>query len=307
MSDAPLPCADLMPRGVEWGTLALILACYAGWGGVVFWLSGHSAALAVVLAGLLIAFHSSLCHEALHGHPFRSRALNEALMTLPLTLVIPYGRFRDTHLAHHRDERLTDPFDDPESNFLCPVVWAGLASWQKSLMRANNTLLGRMLLGPVISQITFMAADWRLIRAGCRPVIRDWLLHGVGAAVVIWIVSLSPMSLGAYGAAVYLALALLKVRTFLEHRAHDEVTARTVLVEERGPLAFLFLNNNLHIVHHMHPGVPWHALPRLYRRHQAAYRSANQSYVYRSYLQVFRQYLLRPKDPVPHPLWQKDR
>ena len=26
---------------------------------------------------------------------------------------------------------------------------------------------------------------------------------------------------------------------------------------------------------------------------------------YRNYLQIFRNYLLRAKDPVPHPLWQQ--
>ncbi len=306
MSELPKVPAYLMPRGVEWGTLALILACYGAWGAVLFWLAAISLALAVVMTGLLIALHSSLCHEALHGHPFRKRAMNEALMALPLNLVIPYGRFRDTHLAHHRDDRLTDPYDDPESNFLCPEVWRGLPMWRNWLLKANNTLLGRMILGPVISQISFMTGDWRLIRDGDRQVGRDWLLHIAGAAVVIWLVLLSDMPLWAYVLAAYLALALLKIRTFLEHRAHSEVTGRTVLVEDRGLLAFLFLNNNLHIVHHLHPGVPWHALPRLYRRNRAAYQQANHAYVYRSYLQIFRHYFLRAKDPVPHPLWQKD-
>jgi fatty acid desaturase len=37
---------------------------------------------------------------------------------------VPYLRFRDTHLAHHHDPNLTDPYDDPESNFQDPAVWA---------------------------------------------------------------------------------------------------------------------------------------------------------------------------------------
>lgn len=306
MSEAPKVPGELMPRGVEWCTLALISACYGAWCVSVFWLAELSLWPAVLLTAVLIAFHSSLCHEVLHGHPFRTKALNEALMVLPLNLVIPYGRFRDTHLAHHQDERLTDPYDDPESNFLCPKVWAGLPGWQKLTLRANNTLLGRMLLGPLISQVCFMIGDWRLIRAAKRQVISDWLLHIAGAVVVIYLVWLSPMSVWVYGVAVYLGLALLKIRTFLEHRAHEDVHARTVLIEDRGLLAFLFLNNNLHIVHHMHPGVPWHALPRLYQRHREAYKQTNGAYIYRSYLQVFRHYFLRTKDPVPHPLWQKD-
>lgn len=97
----------------------------------------------------------------------------------------------------------------------------------------------------------------------------------------------------------------MKIRTFLEHRAHETAQGRTVVIEDTGPLAFLFLNNNLHIVHHMHPGVPWYALPRLYRARRAEFLAANDGYFYRNYLQIFRNYLLRAKDPVPHPLWQQ--
>jgi fatty acid desaturase len=67
---------------------------------------------------------------------------------------------------------------------------------------------------------------------------------------------------------------------------------------------FLFLNNNLHVVHHMHPGVPWYALPKLYRARRTEYLSKNQGYCFRTYGDVARQYLFRAKDPVPHPLYR---
>ncbi|WP_297341941.1 fatty acid desaturase, partial [Pseudophaeobacter sp.] len=142
-----IDCGMMMPRGVEWGTLGLILACYALWLLVLILLPDLSLSLTVLCLGILAALHSSLTHEALHGHPFRNRLLNEALLFLPLTLFIPYGRFRDTHLAHHRDERLTDPYDDPESNFQDPEIWAQMPGWQRGVLRLNNTLLGRGLLG----------------------------------------------------------------------------------------------------------------------------------------------------------------
>ena len=113
------------------------------------------------------------------------------------------------------------------------------------------------------------------------------------------------MSLWHYLGACYIALALLRIRTFLEHQAHEKVRGRTVIVEDRGPLALLFLNNNLHVVHHMHPGVPWYQLPRLYRDGKTRFLSINQGYFYRSYAEVFAQYLWRAKDPVPHPLWPR--
>ncbi|MEM9126831.1 MAG: fatty acid desaturase, partial [Pseudomonadota bacterium] len=81
--------------------------------------------------------------------------------------------------------------------------------------------------------------------------------------------------------------------------------ARTVIVEDRGPLAFLFLNNNLHVVHHMNPKAPWYRLPGLYRTGRERYLTSNEAYVYKSYTEVFRQYFWRSKDPVVHPLWPK--
>lgn len=289
----------------EWGTFGLILACYAVWFGVVFWLADWVPVLAVPIAGVVIALHASLTHEVLHGHPFRSKALNEALMFLPLNLCIPYNRFRDLHLAHHRDSNLTDPYDDPESNYLDPVVWAAMPQWRRVIRRMNNTLLGRVTLGQVLGQIVFMRDDWRAAQRGDWAIVVAWGLHGVGAAIVVAIVVVSPMALWAYLIAAYIGLGLLKIRTFLEHQAHEKVRARTVIIEDNGPLAFLFLNNNLHVVHHMNPKTPWYQLPALYRARKDQYLASNESYVYRSYGEVIRRYLWRAKDPVPHPLWPK--
>ncbi|MDT8854102.1 fatty acid desaturase [Paracoccaceae bacterium Fryx2] len=259
----------------------------------------------VVLTGIAIAQFSSLQHEVLHGHPFRQRLLNEALVFPGLNLTVPYGRFRDTHLAHHHDPVLTDPYDDPESNYVDPAVWARLPRPARALLRLNNTLAGRVLLGPVIGNALWLNTELRLLRGGDRAVRRDWLLHLGGVALVVAWVWLAPMTGWAYLAAAWIGHGLLKIRTFLEHRAHDLARARTVIIEDRGPLAFLFLNNNLHVVHHMHPDAPWYRLPALYAANRAHYQRRNDGYVYRSYAEVFRKYLLRAKDPVPHPLYSE--
>ena len=298
-------CADLRQvAGPEWPTLALLLLTYALWALGTTWAAGVWLPLGMALVTLAAAQHSSLCHEALHGHPFRHARLNEALVFPALTLCIPYGRFRDTHLAHHHDEILTDPYDDPESNYLDPAVWDRLPGWGRWLLRLNNTLLGRMVLGPAIAQYAFMRADWRLIRAGDGAVLRAWAWHVPAVGLVLWwVLAVGQMPLWAVLLSTYGALSILKIRTFLEHRAHEAARARTVVIEDRGPLALIFLNNNYHVVHHMHPQVPWYRLPALYAARRAHYLRRNDGYVYRSYAEVFARYLLRAKDPVPHPLW----
>jgi fatty acid desaturase len=291
---------------VEWPTLALLIATYLIWGLGTTVVYGWSPVLAIVVTGIAIGQFSSLQHEILHGHPFRLCALNEALGTPALTLTVPYGRFRDTHLAHHHDPILTDPYDDPESNYLDPKVWVRLARWQQVLLRLNNTLLGRITLGPIVGNFLWLRGEWALIRAGDRAVIRDWLLHLAGLVpVVVWL-WVAAMPWWAYLLAAWIGHGLLKIRTFLEHRAHEAARARTVIVEDRGPLAFLFLNNNLHVVHHMHPAVPWYRLPALYAANKDHYLRRNDGYVYRSYAQIFRAHLLRAKDPVPHPLMPQE-
>ncbi len=291
----------------EGPTLALLVGCHALWAGATLGAATLGLWTAIPLAALMITLHSSLQHEVLHGHPFRARIASEATVFLPLGLIFPYRRFRDLHLAHHRDANLTDPYDDPESNYLDPRRWARLSAPMRALLRANNALLGRMLLGPAIGAAAFLRDEARLARTGAadarRALASAWALHGAGLALVgLWLTQIATMPLWAYAAAAYGGLSLLKIRTFLEHQAHDRVSGRTAIVEDRGLLALLFLNNNLHAPHHAHPQVPWHRLPALYAARRAEFLRRNGGYVYRSYAVVLRRHLLRAKDPVPHPL-----
>ena len=287
---------------IEWPTLLLLIGTYALWALGTTAGYGLSPALGIVLTGIAIAQYSSLQHEILHGHPFRSTRLNEALGTPALTLTVPFGRFRDTHLAHHHDPVLTDPYDDPESNYLDPVVWARVPVWLKLLYRANNTLFGRVTLGPLLGNILWLAGEAKLLMRGQPGVRRDWALHLLGLVPVVAWLSYAAMPWWAYLLAAWIGHGLLKIRTYLEHRAHEAARARTVIIEDRGPLALLFLNNNLHVVHHMHPSVPWYRLPALYRDNADHYRRRNDHYIYRNYAEIFRRYLFAAKDPVPHPL-----
>lgn len=289
--------------GFEWPTLLLLLATYAVWAaGTLLW--PWSGLVSVIVTGVAVAQFSSLQHEMLHGHPFRNPHLNHAIVFPALALVIPYERFRDTHLQHHHDPALTDPYDDPESNYQDPAVWARMPRPLRALLRLNNTLLGRILLGPAVGTWFFVKSDLALIRAGRPGILRAWVLNGLGVLLVLgWLWAFTAMPVWAYVAAAYLGYSLLKIRTYLEHRAHEAPRARTVIIEDRGPLALLYLNNNLHVVHHMHPQVPWYRLPALYAARREHYQRRNEAYVYRNYAEIFRRYLLKAKDPVPHPVW----
>lgn len=286
---------------IEWPTVALLVITYCLWAAALLWASDNSVWLAILLAAVAIAQHGSLQHEAIHCHPSKSTALNTALVWPPLTLVIPYLRFRDTHLDHHQDADLTDPYDDPETNFMMPAAWQSLSRVSQAVLVFNNTLFGRLLIGPMIGTLWFLRSDWAKRRADRRIVV-GWLWHVPAACAVLGIVIASPLPVWAYLVAVYVSLALLRIRTFLEHQAHDHATHRSVIVEDCGPLALLFLNNNYHAVHHAHPGLAWYRLPAFYRAHSDRFLKMNGGYRFRSYAQVFAQYMFHQKDPVAHPL-----
>jgi len=60
----------------------------------------------------LVAWHSSLQHELLHGHPTPWQGVNRAIGLIQLSLWLPYDVYRASHLAHHQDETLTNPQHD---------------------------------------------------------------------------------------------------------------------------------------------------------------------------------------------------
>lgn len=286
---------------IEWPTVAVALVCYIGWALATTLVAPWSLALAILCLSVLVTLHSSLQHEVIHGHPFDSQSASDALIFPAIGLMIPYERFRDLHLAHHKDAHLTDPYDDPETQYLDPQIWAGLNPLLQGILRLNATLLGRMILGPAISQCVFMRDDLRLIGASSDSVRRAWLLHLIGAApVVLWVV-VAPIPLWAYVVSCYLGLSILRIRVYLEHQAHAHQGGRTVIVEDRGPLALLFLNNNFHAVHHIKPSAPWYALPALYFANRENYLERNLGYSYPSYRSVMAKHLFRAKEPVAHP------
>jgi fatty acid desaturase len=159
-------------------------------------------------------------------------------------------------------------------------------------------------LGPAIGTYSFIKGDVALHRQGDPTILRAWVLNGVGVGMVLaWLWICASMPVWAYVIAAYFGYGLIKIRTFLEHRAHEAFRARSVIVESRGPLSYLFLNNNFHAVHHMHPKLAWYELPALYGARRDHYRRRNDGYIFASYAPIFRRYLFSAKDPVPHPIW----
>lgn len=286
---------------VEWITVALIGAVYVGWlaAGALLWPVLPAAAL--VAMTVLGALHASLVHECIHGHPTRKRWLNETMVGANLSLIWPYRRFRTLHLKHHHDAHLTDPFEDPESYYRALWQVQEMPAAVRRVLKVNNTMAGRFVLGPVLGALGLVVGDLRAIRQGDRRLLVDWGFHILGLVPVVVLIVWFGIPLWIYVlTVVWGAQALISIRTFAEHRWFETVEGRTIIVEST-PLSLLFLNNNLHIVHHTHPNAPWYKLPRLFRERRDYWVALNNGYVFRNYAELFRTFGFRQKEWVDHP------
>ena len=287
-------------RRIEWPTWLVMIGCHAAWAAGLVSVPVYGWPALVPLA-IAIALHSSLQHEVLHGHPTRNAALNEATVFLPLGLWIPFRRFRDLHIRHHNNEHLTDPYDDPESFYLYELDW-WQAGWAlRLLLSINATFLGRVTLGPLLAIAGFWHSEMRLLWRGDLAVRGAWVRHCLGLVGVIALVAAAGVSLWMYAVAAYGGLALIMVRSFIEHRAAHDPDHRTAVVEAGWFWRLLFLNNNFHFVHHEQPSLAWYHLPLLYRQRGEEVGMRNGGYILPGYGAVAWRWLVRAREPVVHP------
>ncbi len=282
---------------VEWPTLLVAAAIYGGWILATALQSRIPTVLLAVIGGWLIAWHNSLQHEVIHGHPTPWRRVNTALALPPLALWLPYESYRRSHITHHATEHLTEPEHDPESRYPLDGRGPGLALLRLA-RRVQSTLLGRLVIGPVFEVLLFWGTEAARSARGKGAPIGMWVLHAVMvAALLVWLVQVCRMDLLKYLLCfVYPGGALSLIRSFAEHRMDADPAHRVAVVERAPVMGLLFLNNNLHAAHHDRPGAPWYALPGLYARERDRLLQANGGLVYGGYADVFRRYLWRPHD-----------
>ena len=285
-------------EGPTWLVLA---GCYTLWIAALCSVPAIGV-FAIIPLAISIALHSSLQHEILHGHPTRNAVINEALVFVPLGLFIPYRRFRDLHIRHHNDSRLTDPYDDPESFYMAGRDAEQACNITRALLAVNVTFAGRMLVGPSMANYAFWRADLDAIRAGDRRVIDAWLRYVVGMMILVPVLAWFGIGAFLYLGAAYVAMSLIMVRSFIEHRAAEVQAERTAVVDAHWFWRLLFLNNNYHLLHHDNPSLAWYRLPEKWKRERENVAERNGNYVLPGYGHVAWRWLFRRREPYVHPL-----
>ncbi|MCK4866983.1 MAG: fatty acid desaturase [Alphaproteobacteria bacterium] len=277
----------------------LIVVIYGGWF-TVTWFFDSLPWWAVLPAGAwFVAWHNSFQHEALHGHPSRHVWLNELLAWPPLCLWIPFPIYRDFHQTHHETPALTDPYEDPESFYLTRSQWEQTSPVRRAVLIVNNTLAGRMVIGPWLAAVALWKTQLLTIAGGDRRYLGAWVIHFALAGLMfgwLWqVCGISPLDYVLMFAWPGLSLSL--VRSYYEHRPAPEQDGRTAIVDAGPLMSLLFLNNNLHVVHHDRPELPWFALPAIYRRdREDILRRVRGFHFPGGYLGIARRFAFRPKD-----------
>lgn len=289
-------------RRLELPTWGVAVAVYAGWLAVTAYFSALPLWIAVPLGGALVTWHGSLQHETIHRHPTRRAWVNALVGGWPLALWLPYGVYRNRHAAHHLTADIADPIADPESFYVAPARWARMGPVRRALAWAQATLVGRLVLGPVAIVAAFFADEAKQLARGDLRDLGHLAWHAAGVAVVLaWAVGVCGIPLWVYALAfVYPGLSLTLLRSYAEHRPAEQRPHRTAIVEASPVFGLLFLNNNLHVVHHDRPGLPWYELPGRYRRDRDAVLVKNGGYRIDGYWALLRRYGWRPKHAPVH-------
>lgn len=290
-------------RSFEWPTWLVIAIIYGGWLLVTLTYRLLPVWFANLVLLLIATWQMSLQHELLHGHPTRNKTINRLLGVFPLSAWYPYDIYRDSHIAHHRDELLTLPGIDPEGNYVEPQDYKNLSSFQRAIRWSLRTALGRLLLGPAFT----IPPVWATIVSG--PLKRDfryagtWALHLALLLAMLWWVNaqsgISPLHY-LFGIA-YPALSLAMLRSFYEHRPASNPAHRIVINDAALPWRLLYLNNNYHAVHHDYPGLAWYDIPSVYRSDREGFLHRNDGFHIPGYGHLLRKYALKPIDSPVHP------
>jgi len=296
MSDARTATRGLLAAPGDWRTVVLIAAVYGGTAATTLAHDWLGAVPTVLVLSWFGAWHLSMQHEIVHGHPFRSQTMNAVVGSIPVTLWIPFLCFRRDHLEHHEAD-LTNPDLDNESYYVSQEAWDRAGRIRRAAYWANRTLLFRMFVWVLVSTVSYLWMVLKQAVAGTHGRRQAIALHLVGLVPVVWFVSeVAGMPLWQYALGVtYGGRVLNALRPFPEHKYLTDSTERTAMIMAGPVMSLLMLNNNLHVAHHDEPWVPWYDYRSLVARVDAVERARKIGLLYEGgYLEVFRKYAVRP-------------
>jgi fatty acid desaturase len=290
-------------REIDGPTWIVAFVLYSAWFLLVWYHASLPWYAIMPVGAYLTAWHFSLQHEAIHSFRGVPKWLRFAVVFPPLGLWFPFPLYRKSHRTHHRDEDLAVPGVDTESYYVRKEDWDRMGAVWHAILMFNQTLLGRLAIGPLLRLRLLVIREIRRVRSGDRSHLPHWAIHVVAVALLFWFISgVCKFPWWQYVLLVaYPGMSLGLLRAFYEHRAAAAAAERTASVESNFVFGMLFLYNNLHVVHHRNPAMPWYEIPRYYRQNKDALLQANGQFVFSGYGVLARKFLLVPVFKPVHP------
>ena len=277
---------DLLVFGGMWGVGVALAAVGVGLAGGARW---AVLGVSVVVSALALNAFVLLLHEGMHGVLFRSRTLNRAVsVALGATVLMSFSAYRVLHTQHH-DALGTD--DDPDDYHA--YTRRPLAFWTLQFLRLTVGAVLYLVAIPLVAARRGTAADRRNVAAEYVAL----------AALVGLAVALVPRGVLVWGwlAPLPLVALLVQIRGLTQHGLtdrHDALLASRT-VRPHPVVAFLLLNENYHLEHHLFPEVPSYHLPALHRAVWGRLPRATEGRSYLGFLGRFvRQSVRQDETPV---------
>lgn len=286
-------------------TVFLGLALYAAWLALTWWHASIPGLVLFVAGGYVTQWHFSLQHESIHAMRNWPAWLRTAFVWPPLGLWMPYPIYNKSHSTHHVNFYLTHPQRDTESYYQMQADWPPGSGLQRRIAMLNQQLWFRLVFGPFLRLWRLARKETLRVRSGDYSNVPVWAMHAVSLAVILWwVMGVCQMPLWKYLVCfAWPGMSLGMLRTFTEHRWGDKPMERVAIVESNTLMGVLFLYNNLHLVHHRQPTLPWYEIRRRFEDNREEMLAANGNFYYRGYLQIAQLFMFRPVFVPAHPKW----
>lgn len=245
------------------GTLALFAVEMAG---VLVW--DLSRWLTVPMGAAVTFLMFSVLHESTHHAISTNTWVNNAFGHLSVLLVVPwapYALVKFIHIEHHRNTN--------ESKSIDPDAWCEEGpAWQLPLRWAT---------------IDLWYVVFYLRRLPDRPRREVAATFAVFTAVIGGFVAVAAAGHGSallWGFLVPQRFGMLVLAWWFDYLPHhgltvtqreDKYRATRVRVGGEGLLTPLFVYQNYHLVHHLHPSIPFYRYVRAWKRNEQAYLDRN--------------------------------
>jgi beta-carotene hydroxylase len=252
-----LKTALTVPR-VAWPTCILAVVALSCFVAGVSLAATANWAVALVLMTLSAYLSFTPMHDAAHRGTGTSSLINEVVGRLCIVpLLGPFPAFRYVHLEHHK--HTNDAEKDPD-------FWSGLRpAWALPLRWVTQDLhyyAVYLRAGRKPAEIVEVVGTLAVMAGICIALT----LTGHGLIALFWV-------LGSRLALMALAYSF----DYLPHRPHlvkgkDNRFLATAVRPNRF-LQVLLLNQNLHLMHHLHPAVPFYRYGFLWRAQESQLRA----------------------------------